>query len=73
VRVLGAFFVVIGVLLIGLRVAEHVAGGFVGEVSVLAIGLVSFAVGAAILWRQAKHPTVRTPTPLHELGRPNNY
>ncbi len=61
-RVLGVLFLVIGVLLIGLRVVEHVAGGFVGMVHIagvtfspvdmplLAFGLVSFGVGTAILW-----------------------
>ena len=82
-RVLGALLLVIGVLLVGLRVVEHVAGGFIGEASVagvtfvpfhmplLAVGLVSFAVGTAILWGRTKLSTSKDSAPRSPAGTSN--
>jgi membrane protein implicated in regulation of membrane protease activity len=76
-------FLVIGVLLIGLRVLEHVAVGFVGEVSVagvtivpfhmplLAVGFAGYAVGTAILWGRAKHRTSKNADPRPRAGTSN--
>lgn len=68
-RVLGALLLIIGVLLVGLRVVERVAGGFIGEISAAGLtivpfhmpiflaGLVAFALGMAILWTERRHRT----------------
>jgi len=82
-RVLGALLLVIGGLLAGLRVVEHVAGGFIGEASVAgvtfvpfdmplaAIGLVSLAVGTAILRGRTKHSTGKDADPRSPGERSN--
>jgi len=69
VRVLGTFLLFGGVLLLGFRLVERFAGGFVGEICIAGLtiipfhmpiflaGLLAFACGAALLFTQSRRPT----------------